>query len=151
MNWFPLLLIVHITLAVSLLAPSVLLPFLLRRAVDGSTRSGRMTRALMAMQGTGSLWIGGGLALTGVGLLTVLGPELLGKPWLLVALAIYAANLLVAALISRPNLRRLLRIGGEGDGEAWRRRARRQRYVAYGMALATGAIGFLMSTKPELW
>jgi len=97
------------------------------------------------------LVIGGGLAVTGVGLLAILGLELLGQPWLLAALSLYALNLVVAALISRPNLRRLLRIGADGDAEAWRRRARRQRYLAYGMAAATGLIGFLMSTKPGLW
>jgi hypothetical protein len=151
MNWFPIILVTHITLAVSLLAPSVLLPFLLRRPGQRSVPAGPATRALMAMQGTGSLWIGAGLAVTGAGLLAILGLELLGQPWLLVALSIYALNLLVAALVSRPNLRRLLRLEREGDGEAWRRRARRQRYVAYGMAAATGLIGFLMSTKPNLW
>ena len=31
MNWFPILLVTHIALAISLLLPSVLLPFLLRR------------------------------------------------------------------------------------------------------------------------
>ena len=64
---------------------------------------------------------------------------------------LYAANLIVAAFISRPNLRRLLRRWSDADEDAWRRRARQQRYVAYAMAAATGAIGFLMSTKPELW
>jgi hypothetical protein len=105
------------------------------------------------MQGSGSLVIGIGLAVTGAGLLAILGVELLTQPWLLVALSIYAANLLLAAFVSRPNLRRLLRIGGggEADDAAWRRRARRQRYVAYAMAAATGLIGFLMSTKPQLW
>ena len=105
----------------------------------------------MAMQGTGSLWIAGGLALTGAALVMVLGLELLSRPWLLVALSLYALNLLVAAFVSRPNLRRLIGIGNGGDAEAWRRRARRQRYVAYAMAAATGVIGLLMSTKPELW
>jgi hypothetical protein len=108
-------------------------------------------RLLLAMQGTGSVVIAIGLAITGVGLLLALGTQLLGKPWLLVALAIYAVNLLVAAFVSRPNLRRLLWPGTSADAEAWRRRARAQRYVAYGMAAATGVIGFLMSTKPELW
>ena len=88
-----------------------------------------------------------GLALTGIGLLAILGIELLGQPWLLVALTIYAINLIVAAFISRPNLRRLLRMDS-GDPAAWDRRARRQRYVAYGMAAATGVIGFLMMSKP---
>jgi Flp pilus assembly protein protease CpaA len=151
MNWFPILLVTHIALAVSLLAPSVLLPFLLRRPAESRVGVGPATRALMAMQGTGSLWIGAGLAASGVGLLAILGLELLRQPWLLVALSIYALNLLVAALVARPNLRRLLRLGAAGDEATWRRRARRQRYVAYGMALATGVIGFLMSTKPELW
>jgi len=149
-NWFPFLLVVHISLAVALLAPSLLLPFLLRRSrpdADG----GPVVRSLIAMQGTGSVVVAIGLALTGVGLLAILGTELLGQPWLLVALIIYAVNLAVAALISRPNLRRLVRLGRDGDDASWQRRARQQRYVAYGMAAATGVIGFLMSTKPELW
>jgi hypothetical protein len=57
---------------------------------------------------------------------------------------------LIAAFVSRPNLRRLIGLG-QTDPATWERRARRQRYVAYGMAAAVGAIGFLMSTKPELW
>jgi hypothetical protein len=60
-------------------------------------------------------------------------------------------NLALAAFVSRPNLRRLLRIGGEVDDETWRRRARQQRYVAYGMAAMVGVVGLLMSTKPTLW
>jgi len=148
MSLFPVLLVVHICLAVGLLLPSVLLPFLLRRS--GGIERGPIVRALAAMQGTGSVIIGLGLAITGVGLLAVLGPSLLAQPWLMLALTIYALNLLVAAFISRPNLRRLLRVGGAADA-GWQRRARRQRYVAYGMAAATGLIGFLMSTKPELW
>jgi hypothetical protein len=39
----------------------------------------------------------------------------------------------------------------EPDSEGWRHQARRVRYVAYAMAVATGLIGFLMSTKPALW
>ena len=152
MSPFPILLAVHITLAVALLLPSVVLPFALRRS---SGAPGPTTRALMALQGTGTVVIAGGLALTGAAMLWILGPELLTRPWLLVALALYAVNLAVAAFISRPNLRRLVGLGGGGSGaaddEAWRRRARQQRYVAYGMAAAIGVIGFLMSTKPDLW
>jgi hypothetical protein len=107
-----------------------------------------LARLLIAMQGTGSVVIAVGLAATGVGLLATLGLELLSQPWLLLALGIYAANLVVAAFISRPNLRRLVGIGREGDEAAWRRRARQQRYVAYAMAAATGVIGLLMMTKP---
>ena len=149
MSLFPILLIIHIALAVGLLLPSVLLPFVLRRS---SGPPGVGTRALMAMQGTGTLVIGAGLAITGAAMLWILGPELLTQPWLMVALTLYAINLIVAGLISRPNLRRLigLRQSG-GDDEIWRRRARQQRLVAYGMAGVIGVIGFLMSTKPTLW
>jgi Predicted integral membrane protein (DUF2269) len=150
-NWFPLLLVTHIALAISLLAPSVVLPFLLRRAdAAGATEYGPITRGLLIMQGTGSVVIALGVGITGVALLVVLGTQLVGQPWLMVALALYAINLLVAAFISRPNLRRLLRLES-GDPAAWERRARRQRYVAYGMAAATGVIGFLMMSKPNLW
>jgi len=145
MTWFPILLAVHILLAVALLLPSVVLPFVLRRG--GSPDPA--TRALMAMEGTGTMIIAGGLALTGAAMLWILGPQLLTQPWLLVALAIYAVNLVVAAFVSRPNLRRMIGLGTDDD--AWRRRARQQRYVAYGMAAAIGLIGFLMSTKPDLW
>jgi hypothetical protein len=147
---FPVLLIVHVSLAVALLAPSLVLPFVLRRE-GPSANGGSLVRAMAALQGTGSVVVAAGLAVTGAGLVATLGAELLSKPWLLVALGIYAANLLVAAFISRPNLRRLLRVWSDADDQAWARRARRQRYVAYAMAAATGAIGFLMSTKPELW
>lgn len=149
MSWFPILLVVHIALAISLLAPSVILPFLLRRQADGAP-PGTISGLLMAMQGTGSVVIGIGLALTGAGLVISLGTEILAKPWLMVALAIYAVNLLLAAFISRPGLRRLMRLSAS-DAEGWGRQAGRVRYVAYAMAGATLLIGFLMSTKPELW
>ncbi len=149
MSWFPVLLVTHIALAVALLLPSVLLPFMLRRTAG---EPGTATTALMAMQGTGTLVIGAGLALTGVAMLWILGPELLTQPWLIVALTLYAINLIVAAVIARPNLRRLVGLSLSGaDDDTWRRRATQQRYVAYGMAGVIGVIGFLMSTKPDLW
>lgn len=149
MPWFPILLVTHIVLAVSLLLPSVLLPFVLRRTTG---EPGPIARSLMALQGTGTLIIGAGLAITGAAMLWILGPELLTQPWLLVALTLYAINLVVAAVISRPNLRRLIGLSRSGaDDETWRQRARQQRFVAYGMAGLIGVIGFLMSTKPQLW
>ncbi len=148
MNWFPILLVTHIALAVALLLPSVLLPFVLRRG-DGA--AGPVTRLLMAAQGTGTIIIAGGLAITGAAMLWILGPELLAQPWLLIALGLYALNLAVAAFVSRPNLRRMVGLRSDADNETWSRRARRQRWVAYGMAGVIGVIGFLMSTKPELW
>ena len=149
MNWFPVLLTAHVLLAVSLLAPSLVLPFLLRRQPVGGEPS-TIVRLLATLQGTGSVVIAIGLALTGMGLVLSLGTEVLAQPWLLVALGVYAANLLVAAFLSRPNLRRLMRVR-EPESEGWRRQARRARYLAYAMAVATGLIGFLMSTKPALW
>lgn len=149
MNWFPILLVAHIALAVGLLLPNVVLPFLLRRS---SRPPGAVTRLLMVMQGSGTLVIGGGLAITGAAMLWILGPELLTQPWLMVALALYATNLLIAGFISRPNLRRLIGLRqSNADDAAWRRRARQQRLVAYGMAGVIGVIGLLMSTKPRLW
>lgn len=149
MNWFPILLVTHVLLAVSLLAPSLVLPFLLRRQ-SAKGEPSTIVRLLATLQGTGSVVIGTGLALTGAGLVISLGTEILTQPWLLVALGVYAANLLVAAFVSRPNLRRLMRLR-EPEAEGWRHQARRVRYVAYAMAVATGLIGFLMSTKPALW
>ena len=74
MTWFPIILVTHIALAVALLLPSVLLPFVLRRS---DKDPGPVTRALMAMQGTGTLVIAAGLAITGGAMLWILGPELL--------------------------------------------------------------------------
>lgn len=150
-NLFPILLVTHITLAVSLFLPSFLLPFTLRtlRAPDGS--SSRVVRALLWAQSHGTVIIGTGLALTGLAMVSILGPSMLQQPWLLLALAIYAANLVIAFFIQRPNLRRLIGVRAAADDLAWKARARRQRYVSYLMAGLIGTIGFLMSTKPVLW
>ncbi|HEY7599755.1 MAG TPA: hypothetical protein VH741_07505 [Candidatus Limnocylindrales bacterium] len=152
MNLFPILLATHIVLAVSLLLPSVLLPFGLRSRgpAPGQSRFGRL---LLWLQSNGTLVIGAGLALTGVGMLLTLGPALLGQLWLQVALLIYAANLLAAFFIQRPARRRLLGMhpeASEEERQKWRLRARRQRYVSYAMAAAVGVIAFLMTSKPTL-
>ena len=139
----------HVALAISLLGPSLVLPFVLR-ARRGDLRPGAATRILLTAQGGGSVVIAIGLALSGAGLLISVGAEVLAKRWLQLALAVYAINLLVAAFISRPTLRRLLR-RSINDPAGWRQETRRVRYVAYAMAVATGLIGFLMSIKPALW
>lgn len=146
---FPVLLIAHITLAISLFLPSILLPFALRtrRATVDSEHG--VVRGLLWAQSHGTVVIGAGLALTGLGLVAVLGPSLLGQPWLLAALMIYFANLGIAFFIQRPNLRRLIGIKAAPDDRTWLERARRQRYVSYVMAGLVGVIGFLMSTKPS--
>ncbi|MFN2484314.1 MAG: DUF2269 family protein [Candidatus Limnocylindria bacterium] len=150
MSLFPVLLVVHVALAVALFLPSLILPFVLGAGHPRGDAERWPVRSLLAMQGTGAVVIGAGLAATGSGLVLVLGPALIGRPWLVAALAIYAVNLLIAAFISRPSLRRLARLPA-GRDEEWRHLARRQRWIAYGMAGATGVIGLLMTAKPRLW
>jgi hypothetical protein len=151
---FPLVLVAHIVLAVSLFLPTILLPFALRlKGGKFEQGPGRLTRALFWLQRNGSWLIGAGLAGTGVALVLTLGVRLFAQPWLLLALSLYAANLLIAFVIQRPGLARLLRLQ-PGDSEQarrrWRDRARRQRYFSYVMAGLIGIIAFLMSTRPNL-
>ena len=148
---FPVLLVTHITLAVSLFLPSILLPFALRTRRAAAESPNRFVRFLLWMQAHGTLIIGIGLALTGVGLVSVLGAQLFSQPWLLLALTIYGVNLAIAFFIQRPNLRRLVGVKAASDDRVWLERAKRQRYVSYAMAALVGTIGFLMSTKPQLW
>lgn len=149
---FPILLITHVALAVALFVPSLLLPFAFR-ARRGSLRpeeAGGFTRFLLAVQARGTVWIGAGLAVTGLGLVASLGFTILAQPWLLVALVIYALNLGLAYFIQVPRLRRLIGLRGDADPR-WPALARRQRYISYVMAGLVGTIGFLMSAKPVLW
>ncbi|HEV8488321.1 MAG TPA: DUF2269 family protein [Candidatus Limnocylindrales bacterium] len=150
-SMFPLLLATHLALAVGLFLPSILLPFALRARRAAVDSDSRMVRTLLWMQTHGTIVIGIGLAITGAGLLATLGFRLLEQPWLLVALAIYALNLVLAFFIQRPNLRRLIGIRAAADDATWKAWARRQRYLSYAMAGLVGTIGFLMSTKPKLW
>ena len=147
----PLLLVAHVTLAISLFLPSILLPFALRTRRATVDSGSRVVRSLLWAQSNGTLVIGGGLALTGLGLIAVLGTTMLEQPWLLIALAIYFVNLAIAFFVQRPNLRRLIGVKAATDDDTWKERARRQRYVSYLMAGLVGTIGFLMSSKPVLW
>ena len=150
---FPILLAVHVTLAVSLFVPSLLLPFALGRGRDAAAARGPVVRALLWLQANGTLLIGAGLAATGIAMLAAGAAALLSQPWLLLALFLYAVNLGVALFIQRPGLRRLLGLRGDAtdaDRERWRLRARRQRYVSYLMATGVGFIAFLMVSKPAL-
>ena len=157
-SFFPAILATHITLAICLFVPSLLLPFTLRnRLVAAGHRDeppGRFVKLLLWIQAHGTIVIGAGLALTGIAMIGVLGPRMLEQPWLLVSLATYAITAVVAFAIQRPTLRGLVRrdhIETDADREAWRAKARRQRYIAYGITTAVGLIAFLMSTKPMLW
>jgi len=151
---FPIIVSAHVVLAVSLFLPSILLPFGLRlsggRFQEGP---GRVSRALFWLQRNGSLIIGAGLAITGALLVLTLGTQLLAQPWLLLALGLYAADLVLAFFIQRPGLARLLRLQPAESEDArrrWRDWARRQRYFSYVMAGLIGVIAFLMTTKPDL-
>lgn len=146
-SFLPVILVVHISLAVALLAPSLLLPFATRSASPG-----RVSRGLLWLQSNGTLVIGAGLAVTGVLLIGALGTQLLSQPWLLLALVLYTANLLLAFFVQRPGVARLLTMRGETSDAAKKRLkkwATRQRYISYVMAGLVGAIGFLMMTKPQ--
>jgi hypothetical protein len=149
----PLVIVVHVALAITLFVPSLLLPFALRRR----TRAGadeaprRATRILLGLQARGTLPLGIGLALTGLALVALVGLSLLARPWLLVALGIYAFDLALAFFVQRPGLRRLMRLEPRRDDPTAVAGARRQRYLSYVMTGLIGAIGFVMSTKPNLW
>ena len=148
---FTILLIAHVVLAVSLILPSILLPFALRTRRATSESGSPFVRWLLWAQTHGTVAIGLGLALTGIGLVAAPGTTLLQQPWLLAALTIYFVNLGIAFFIQRPNLRQLVGVRAAVDDRAWLDRARRQRYVSYLMAGLVGTIGFLMSSKPVLW
>jgi hypothetical protein len=153
------LLVVHIVLAISLFVPSVLLPFALRPVAwngrggssAGDLDRGRFVRWLLWMQAHGTLPLGIGLGLSGLGLVAILGVSLLSQPWLLVALAIYAIDLMLAFFVQRPGFHRLATLRRRSDDPVAIAGARRQRYLSYLMAGLIGTIGFLMSTKPVLW
>jgi hypothetical protein len=147
---FPFLLVGHIILAVSLVLPSILLPFTLRTRRPTTDSDGRFIRWLLWAQTHGTVAIGVGLALTGIGLIAYLGSSMLQQPWLVLALTIYFVNLAIAFFIQRPNLRSLIGMKAATDDRIWKERAKRQRYVSYLMAGLVGTIGFLMSTKPML-
>jgi hypothetical protein len=141
---------IHIALAVALVLPSLLLPFALRwNRPTTESRSG-LVRALLRIQGGGTVVIGLGLAVTGALLVGSLGLTIVEQPWLLVALGIYALNLALAFFVQRPNLRALVGLRGAWDDRVWLAAARRQRYVSYAMAGLIGVIGYLMTAKPEL-
>jgi len=150
-SYFPILLGAHIILAVSLVLPSILLPFALRTRRAAVESGSRVVQSLLWAQSHGTIAIGLGLALTGIGLVASLGSSMLQQPWLVLALTIYFVNLAIAFFIQRPNLRRLVGVRAAADDKTWLERARRQRYVSYLMAGLVGTIGFLMSSKPVLW
>jgi hypothetical protein len=150
-GYFPFLLVAHVILAISLVLPSILLPFALRTRRATVESENGVVQALLYAQTHGTIAIGIGLALTGIGLIAALGSSMLQQPWLVLALAIYFVNLGIAFFVQRPNLRRLIGIRASDDDRTWLERAKRQRYVSYLMAGLVGTIGFLMSSKPVLW
>ncbi len=62
-SYFPVLLVAHIILAVSLVLPSILLPFALRTRRATTESESRVVRWLLWAQTHGTLAIGRGLAL----------------------------------------------------------------------------------------
>ena len=150
MPWLAIVLPIHIALAIAIFVPSLLLPFTLRTGRRTTESNSRFVQALLRLQSRGSLVIGLGLVVTGVILIVGLGITVVDQPWLIVALAIYAVDLVLAFFIQRPNLRALVGLRPAWDDRVWQAAARRQRYVSYAMAGLIGVIGYLMSTKPQL-
>lgn len=147
---FPIVLVVHVSCAVALLLPSLLLPFFLRSDSAATESDSRIVRFLLSTQG-GALPIGLAVALSGLLLVGIIGLNLLDEPWLLLGLAFYAAMLALAFFVQRPSLRALIGVRAAWDDRSWQNHARRLRYGSYVMATLIGVIGWLMSAKPELW
>jgi hypothetical protein len=147
--WLAVILPIHIALAIAIFVPSLLLPFTLRTGRPATESHSRFVQVMLRMQSSGSVAIGLGLAVTGLLLVGALGITVVDQPWLLVALAIYAINLVLALFIQRPSLRALVGLRAAWDDRVWQAAARRQRYVSYAMAGLIGVIGYLMSTKPQ--
>lgn len=153
MPLLPYVLAAHVLLALALIVPSMLLPFALRaqrRARSGGER-GWLVRVMLYLETRGTTIIGAGVAITGVLLLLIIGPAIAAQGWFAVALVLYAAVLVIAFFIQRPAL--MTAFGGQvrPDDPAWRERAKRLRYLSYGLMAMIGSIAFLMSTKPALW
>src|ERR1700741_1448705 len=98
----PVLLATHIALAIGLFLPSILLPFALRARRAAVDSDSGVVRTLLWGQAHGTMVLGAGLALTGLGLIAAVGPSIIEQPWLAVALLIYALNLGLAFFIQRP-------------------------------------------------
>ena len=77
----------------SLILPSILLPFALRTAAGDRESENRGVQGLLWAQTHGTIAIGIGLALTGIGLVASLGSSMFTQAWLLLALTIYFVNL----------------------------------------------------------
>ena len=153
-SFLPVLIAVHVVLAVSLFLPSILLPFALRlRGGEWQERPGAFSRLLFWLQRNGTLVVGAGLAVTGSLMLFILGATTV-EP----AVAADRPGDLrrepgLAFFVQRPALARLLGmrpLATDAQRDRWRTWARRQRYVSYVMAGLVGLIAFLMSTKPTL-
>ena len=113
---------VHIALAIGLFLPSLLLPFALRTDRPATESRNRVVQGMLRLQGSGTVVIGLGLALTGILLVAALGIRLLEQPWLLVALAIYGLNLAIAFFIQRPSHTGWSVFRAARDDAVWRAR-----------------------------
>ena len=150
---FPVVLVTHIGLALALVMPSLLLPFALRarRRASPSAEPGRIVRGLLWLETHGTAVIGLGVAATGILLIVLIGPAIVGQPWLIAALGIYTVILVVAFFVQRPALATVFGASPRPDDPTWRERARRLRYMSYCLAAMVGVIAFLMTQKPTLW
>jgi hypothetical protein len=122
---FAPVLVIHVALALALLLPAVLLPLIGGRELA-------VARGLATLQAHGTAPIGLGLLVTGLGLVAIVGLDLLGQSWLVLGIGLYAVALVITFL-------------------ARDRISSRVRWVSYLIAGLVGVIGFVMATKPVLW
>jgi hypothetical protein len=148
-NPLPILLAVHITLALSLVLPSILLPFALRTRRATVESTSRVVRGLLLAQSNGTLVIGR----TGIDRFKTLCSRSAHRCSSSRGCCSRSRSTSSTSPSRRPapNLRRLIGVKAAADDDTWKERARRQRYVSYLMAGLVGTIGFLMSSKPVLW
>jgi hypothetical protein len=150
---FSIVLATHIGLALALVMPTLVLPFALRaqrRAAPGAG-PGRLVRGLLWLETHGTSVLGVGVAATGILLIVLIGPVIVGQPWLVAALGIYTVILVIAFFVQRPALATVFGSPARPEDPSWRERARRLRYMSYCLAAMVGVIAFLMTQKPALW
>ena len=154
--WFPYILVAHITFAISLFLPSFLLPFTMRtrtrdgepvQATPGSVRVAAAVAGAERHHGhrPGRAHHGAdahrhpGFHVRAAAVAAGWHRDLRGRAHRLV---LHPAPRACAGCCG------ISKEATPEEQQKWRDRAKRQRYVSYGMAAAVGVIGWLMMAKP---
>ena len=122
-SYFPILLGAHIILAVSLVLPSILLPFALRARRATVESGSRVVQGLLWAQIARHVAIGVGLALTGSAWSRRSGRRCSSSRGCCWPSRSTSSTSAIAFFIQRPNLRRLVGIRAAADDRTWLERA----------------------------